>query len=313
MRILVIGAGAVGGYFGARLAQAGRDVTFLVRPARAALLAETGLVVRSAHGDVTLPVGTVTADRLDTPFDLVVMAVKAYGLEAAMDDAAPAIGPNTVVLPLLNGMRHLDVLAERFGRQRIVGGLCVVAAQVDADGGIHQLMGAASVTYGEFGGADTGRIRAIDAQFTGDGGEPLTGFGAALSPRIEQDMWEKWVFLATLGAIGTLLRGSVGAVAAVPGGTDVARELFDECASVAAAHGFAPRADFVERSMGTLTAAGSPFTSSMYRDLLDGKPVEAEQVIGDLFERGRGFGLELPLLRLTRMSLRIYENGIAGD
>src|SRR6202043_1931860 len=110
MRILVVGAGAIGGYFGGRLLQAGRDVTFLVRPRRAAELAKAGLIVKSPHGDVTLAApATTLSENIRRPFDLVLLSCKAYDLEGAMDSFAAAVGPETMILPLLNGMKHLDV------------------------------------------------------------------------------------------------------------------------------------------------------------------------------------------------------------
>ena len=128
MRILVVGAGAIGGYFGGRLLQAGRDVTFLVRPKRAAELARDGLVIKSPNGDATLknpPV--VQADKLNEKFDVVLLSCKAFDLDDAIKSFAPAVGPQTAIIPLLNGMRHLDVLDENFGKGRVLGGLCGIA------------------------------------------------------------------------------------------------------------------------------------------------------------------------------------------
>jgi len=134
MKLLVVGAGAVGGYFGGRLLQAGRDVTFLVRPCRAAELAQSGLVIKSPAGDVTLPdPKTVTAERLRQNFDLVLLSCKAYDLEGALVSLAPAVGPGTVILPLLNGLRHLDRLDTTFGRAKVLGGQCVISAAIGGD------------------------------------------------------------------------------------------------------------------------------------------------------------------------------------
>src|SRR5271165_6604065 len=114
MRLLVVGAGATGGYFGGRLAQAGRDVTFLVRPRRAAQLRADGLQIVSPHGDVTLSPPIVTADTIPGPFDIVLLTVKAFSLDAALADVAPAVGKETMILPFLNGMRHVEAITERF-------------------------------------------------------------------------------------------------------------------------------------------------------------------------------------------------------
>src|SRR5277367_3715844 len=137
MRILIIGAGAVGGYFGGRLAQAGRDVTFLVRPKRAEAIQAQGLRILSPkYGDLTLRPKTITAAQIVSPYDIVLLSVKSYDLAAAIHDFAPAVGPRAVIIPVLNGMRHIDVLSERFGRNAVLGGVCYVATEVDSQGRI---------------------------------------------------------------------------------------------------------------------------------------------------------------------------------
>src|SRR5438105_11046809 len=139
LRIRFVGAGAVGGYFGGRLAQAGGDVTFLVRPSRAKQLSRDGLRIISPHGDAVLTPKLVSADKIDAPYDLVFLSVKAYALEAAMNDLAAAVGPDTMILPVLNGMRHIDLLTKRFGEHAVIGGVCLVATEIDAEGRIVQL------------------------------------------------------------------------------------------------------------------------------------------------------------------------------
>jgi 2-dehydropantoate 2-reductase len=196
MRILVVGAGAVGGYFGAGLAKAGRDVTFLVRAPRATqLLRRDGLCVVSPHGDVLLAPKLIGAGEIDGPYDLVLLSVKAFALEAAIDDFAPAVGPETMILPALNGMRHIDVLTQRFGESAVLGGVCLVATEIDDRGRIVQLADIQQLVYGERNGEVTPRLQALDATLQG------AGFDANLSTEIIQAMWEKWVMLASLGAV----------------------------------------------------------------------------------------------------------------
>lgn len=302
MRILTAGAGATGGYFGARLIQAGRDVTFLVRPARAAQLRRDGLRVVSPHGDFTVAPKLVVAGEIAGPFHLVVLAVKAYALEQALADLAPAIGADTMIMPLLNGMRHIDLLAERFGEAPVLGGVCIVAATVDAEGRIVQLADMQELAYGERNGAASARVDALDEAMQG------AGFRARRSDAIMPDMWEKWVMLATAGGITCLLRGNVGEIEAVPGGADLALRFLAESASVAAASGFPPREAFMARARGTMTAKGSSFASSMYRDLQGNAPVEVEHILGDLLYRARGFDLPTPLLEAAVAQLRVYQN-----
>lgn len=300
MRILVIGAGATGGYFGGRLVQAGRDVTFLVRPGRAAQLQADGLRIVSPHGDVTLTPRLATADRLDGPFDVVLVTVKAYSLEAAMEDFAPAVGPGTMILPVLNGMSHMDKLGARFGAGAVLGGVCKVATTLDDRGRIVQLAGFQELAYGERDGTASGRTDRLDAAMQG------VGFDARLTPTIEREMWEKWVLLATLGGITCLMRGSVGEIEAA-GGLPFVLGFLEETVAVATAAGHPPSEAFLSHARALLTARGSTATSSMFRDLQQGGPIEAEPIIGDLLARARRLGVPTPLLVAADTHLSIYE------
>jgi 2-dehydropantoate 2-reductase len=302
MRVLVVGAGAIGGYFGGRLLQAGRDVTFLVRPRRASELASAGLVIKSPNGDVTLSQPpAVQADGLNEKFDVVLLSCKAYDLEDAMKSFAPAVGSQTSIIPLLNGMRHLDVLDARFGRERVLGGLCAIAATLNDRREVVQLQPMQSVTFGERDGKMTDRVRAIADYFAAG------NFGSVASEHIMQDMWEKWVFLASLAASTSLMRTSVGNILAAPGGRDFLLGMLDECSDVAKAAGYAPRAPFLERTKGMLMVEGSPMTASMYRDIKAGAPVEADHVIGDLIVRADAARVPVPKLRVAHTHLKAYE------
>jgi 2-dehydropantoate 2-reductase len=301
MRILVIGAGAIGGYFGGRLLAAGRDVTFLVRPARAQKLAATGLVIRSALGEVTFPAPpTVTADALQVPFDLILLSCKAYDLAGAAESFAPAVGPDTAILPLLNGMRHLEFLAERFGSNAVLGGLAIISTTLDADGRILHLNDMHLMAFGERDGAVSPRIKAIAAALSG------AGFEARLSDNIMQEMWEKWVFIAGSAGINCLMRATVGDIVAAEA-TDFTTALLNECCAIAAAQGFPPAAAAVQRMRGMLTAPGSTFAASMLRDIERGAPIEADHIIGDLLARGEEQQNKHSLLRIANAHLKAYE------
>lgn len=302
MRILVVGAGAIGGYFGGRMLQAGADVTFLVRPRRAAELAESGLVIKSPHGDVTLKnPPTVQADKLAEQFDVVLLSCKAFDLGDAIKSFAPAVGPNTAIIPLLNGMRHLDTLDTKFGPERVLGGLCAIAATLNENREVVQLAPLQSLSFGERGGKLSDRVRAIAGIFA------KSNFDSAASESIVQDMWEKWVFLASLAASTCLMRTSVGNILAAPGGKDFVLGMLDECSATAAADGHAPRAPFLERTRGMLTAEGSQMTASMFRDIKAGAPVEADHVIGDLVARADAAKVPVPKLRTAYTHLKAYE------
>jgi len=302
MRILVVGAGAIGGYFGGRLLQAGRDVTFLVRSRRAAELADAGLVIKSPHGDVTLKnPPTVQADRLAEKFDVVLLSCKAFDLEDAIKSFAPAVGPQTAIIPMLNGMRHLDVLDAKFGRERVLGGLCAIAVTLNDKREVVQLQPMQSLTFGERDGKMSDRVREVAGIFASG------NFGSVASENIVQDMWEKWVFLASAAASTSLMRTSIGNILAAPGGKDFMLGMVDECSAVAAAEGYAPRAPFLERSRGMLTAEGSQLTASMFRDIKAGGQVEADHVIGDLIARADKAKVPVPKLRIAYTHLKAYE------
>jgi len=301
MRILIVGAGAVGGYFGGRLAQAGRDVTFLVRPSRAKQLRQDGLRIISPHGDAVLTPKLVSAAEIDTPYDLVFLSVKAYALEVAMNDFAAAVGRETMILPVLNGMRHIDLLTKRFGEHPVIGGICLVVAEIDDAGRIVQFADIQRLAYGERNGETTPRLQTLDATLQG------AGFDAHLSTNITEAMWEKWVQLASLGAITCLMRGAIGEIVAAPGGADLSLAVLDESVAVATACGHKPSETLLARHAGLMTAPGSPLTSSMYRDLRKGAPVEADHILGDFIERGDAHGVDTPLLKAAFVSLRVYQ------
>ena len=302
MRILVVGAGAIGGYFGGRMLAAGSDVTFLVRPKRAAELADAGLVIKSPVGDVTLknpPI--VQAGKFNENFDVVLLSCKAFDLDDAIKSFAPAVGPRTSIIPLLNGMRHLDVLDAKFGHERVLGGLCAIAVTLNDKREVVHLAPMQSLNFGERDGKLSDRVRAIDAPMTSG------NFGAVASEHIIQEMWEKWVFLASLAASTCLMRTSVGNILAAPGGRDFILGMLDECTAIATAQGYPPRAPFLERARGMFTTEGSQMTASMFRDIKVGAPVEADHVIGDLIARADAAKVPVPKLRAAYTHLKAYE------
>ncbi|MFD6317096.1 2-dehydropantoate 2-reductase [Methylorubrum thiocyanatum] len=305
MRILVVGAGATGGYFGARLLEAGRDVTFLVRPARAEKLAAQGLSVRSPVGDLHIDAPkTVTADGLAGagPFDLVLLSAKAYDLDTVVADVAPAVGAGTAVLPILNGLRHLDVLDRAFGAEKVLGGSCGIVATLTRDGKIRQMTELHTLTYGERDGTRSERIARIEAQMEG------VRFQARASDKILLEMWEKWVFLATLAGATTLMRAAVGDIVAAPGGPAFIEALHDECQAVAVANGYGAREKVFAGARKMLTAEGSAMTASMLRDIEGNARIEADHIVGDLIERGRANNVATPVLERVLTHLKAYEH-----
>jgi 2-dehydropantoate 2-reductase len=307
MKILVVGAGAVGGYFGARLAQAGRDVTFLVRPSRAQHLHSEGLRIVSPHGDLTLRPQTVTAEDLQSPFDIVFLSVKAQALDQAIEDMAPAVGPDTMIYPVLNGMRHIETLTRRFGKRPVLGGVCMVATDIDEQGRIVQMNPMQKLVYGEINGEITSRIRLFDETLRD------SGFDTELSTNITYAMWQKWVMIASLGLVTCLLNAPVGEINAVPYGDETALRAIEECAAVAAACGFPSSQPFLEDIRKHATTKGSKLTSSMYRDLQRGAPVEVDTILGDLLDHGRSHQVDTPLLQAGCVRLRVYQNTLKSS
>lgn len=301
MRYLVVGAGALGGYFGGRLIAAGCDVTFLLRPARAAALTRTGLIVKSRFGDLSLPAPRhVLADTIAGPYDVVIVACKAYDLAETMDSFAPAVGPQTAILPLLNGMRHLDDLKAHFGAERILGGLCIISATLDDAGTVQHLNDLHLLVFGELDGTMSERVEAIRSDFAG------AAFDGRASDQIVLEMWEKWMFIATIAGLTCLMRSSIGDIVAA-GGAELGVALAEECRAIATANGHPPREASVERARAVVSAAGSPVSASMLKDIERGARVEADHVIGDLLARADRHAPASTLLRAAYVHLKTYE------
>ncbi|MFF3755384.1 ketopantoate reductase family protein [Streptomyces sp. NPDC002018] len=311
MRLLVVGAGATGGYFGAKLALAGRDVTFLVRPGRAAVLRERGLRISGAGEDEHIDPRLLTAAELRDspgaygPWDMILLSVKATGLARAIDDIAPAVGPSTTILPVLNGIAHLDRLGARFGTASVLGGVALLATSVDARGDIGVLAPGAKLMLGDQRGGATGD----GGSSAGRASELLAGAGfeVSVSENILAEMWNKWVFIATAGAVTCLMRGTVGDIAAVPGGTAWVKAVLAETAAVATAAGYPPTGQQRAATEKTLTQPDSSFAPSFYRDVTADRPTEVEHVFGDLIDRAAALAVATPFMDLATMNLRVYD------
>jgi 2-dehydropantoate 2-reductase len=311
MRILVLGAGGVGGYFGGRLIESGAAVTFLVRDGRARQLAERGLVIKSPVGDATLQVKTLTAADLGPnrgrPFDLILLTCKAYDLDAAMDAVAPHMAAgNGLVLPLLNGMAHIETLRARFGADRVLGGLCGIFATLSPEGAVVQMAGLPPrIAFGRFQdqierGAIEPQTAQIERIFA------AVNFSSARVEPVEQGLWDKWVVLAALAAATCLMRASIGSIVSGADGAAIMAEIFAETVSVARAAGYGPSDLRLAAGRDILTDRKSDATASMLRDIKRGGPTEGEHIIGDLLRRARSFGLATPLLRVANAHLQAY-------
>lgn len=302
MRLLVLGAGGIGGYFGGRLAEAGADVTFLVRPQRAAQLARDGLVVRSPAGDIERAARFIGVDQLaeDGRYDAVLLTCKAYDLEAAIAAIAPAIGQGAMVIPLLNGMRHLDRLDFAFGRAVVLGGLCQISATLMPMGEVLHLNSLHTLILG----ARVAHQQHLAATFV----EAARGarFDCRASDDIAQDMWEKFVLLASMASMTCLMRATVGEIMQADDGEALMEETLAECDLVAHAAGHRARPAFLERARGMLTERGSSFAASMLRDVERGGSTEAAHIVGDMLARARAANLAAPMLRVAWCHLQAH-------
>lgn len=297
MRFLVLGAGAIGGYYGGRLIEAGADVTFLVRPGRAAQLAERGLVITSAAGDLRAPVKTVTV--ASERFDIVLLTCKSYDLAGALDAIAPALGEDSAVLPFLNGMAHLDAIAARFGAPRTMGACAYISTALLPSGEIRHFDRMDLVRFGELDGARTARLDALAAIFA------KTNSNATAGTDIVQAMWDKWMTLAGAGAALTLIRGNVGDVLDAPNGMDFIRTIFAECGAVATAYGHSPSPS-VNAILESLPQRRG-FITSLARDLIEGRRTEGDHIIGDLVRRALAKGIAVPTLRAALAAIEVHE------
>ena len=302
MRTLVVGAGAIGGYFGGRLLAAGRDATFLVRPRRAQQLREYGLNIDSPVGNASIAnPPTVLAGNLRPQFDLVLLSCKAYDLGGAIQSFAPGVGPDTVILPLLNGLAHLDALDARFGASAVMGGLCFISVSLDATGRIGHFAAHQSLVFGERDRSRSPQAEAILKELqTG-------GFDVARSHNIIQELWEKWVFIASGAGITSLMRSPTRDYLAA-GGANLALRLIDECAQIAAQAGHAPSQATLARAQAFLTAQESDFVASMARDIEKGNRTEVEHILGDMLKRRTAAPDGLSLLEVACAHVRAYES-----
>lgn len=302
MRFLIVGAGALGGYYGGMLLKGGADVTFLVRPRRAAQLSEHGLVIKRAEGEFMTPVKIVCAGALDGSYDAVLLACKAYDLDGAIDDFAPALSSVGAVLPILNGVNHIETLAARCGRERVLGGVGMVNAELSPEGAIaFRLAADPHISFGELDGERSGRCEEISAAFAA-GGVPN-----AVSNRIVAEMWVKLYGYAAAAAVATLTRARAGEVAAAPSGAAFVAAAVAECARVIAAEGYPPSSEIEELVRGLYSRLGSDYRPSIAADMEAGRLTEGEHTIGDLVRRAEHRGLDTPILRAALCNLQIYE------
>lgn len=303
MRVLVLGAGGMGGVFGAALLKGGADVTFLVRPKRAAQLQRDGLIVKSQGGDLQTPVRTVQQGQLDAPFDVILLSCKAYDLDSAMTAIAPAVGNQSAILPLLNGVRHIDVLKDRFGADKVLGGLAMISAALLPDGSVRHnpIRLPINSAVGELDGRRSSRCEAIKKVFVAGG----IAFDARED--IIAAMWEKFFGFSCNAVIATLTRSRAGAIARSQAGASFVSAVVDEGTRIVTAEGYPPPADTPDVIRGLFAQAASAYCPSMLVDMEEGRTTEGEHTIGDLADRAKRRGIAAPLFTAARCNLQVHE------
>lgn len=301
MKILILGAGGVGGYFGARLIQAGADVTYLLRDKRHQKIQSEGLVVETPQETFTLHPKSVTRDQLKPEYDLIVLAPKAYDLDDALESVSGA-SSRGVILPVLNGLSHIAKLDAKFGRSRVMGGVAHIAATVTSSGVVKQLTDLHALTVGHRDAAHESLAREFSALCQ------QAAFDHTYSENIEQSLWDKWVFLATLAGMTTLCRGHVGKIADAPWGKETMTSFYAESCAIAQANGFPTKESAQQKALAMLTKSGSSFAASMLRDLTQGHQTEHEHILGAMIEYGVGKNVACPLLKAAHTHMVVEQN-----
>jgi 2-dehydropantoate 2-reductase len=301
MRILVVGAGAVGGYFGGRLLEKGEDVTFLVREKRKQQLEKIGLVIESVNGNAKLEPKTILAGDAADPFDVILFSTKAYHLQGAIEDIRPYVGENTMIVPLLNGILHIEKLDEAFGPEKVLGGLCFIESTLDAEGKVIQTSPAHTLMFGERNGEKTERIEKLETAFSG------TKADFRFRQNIVQEMWHKYLFITAMSGVTTLLRSPIGPIRDEKSGMETLKTLVNEIAAVMRKIE-APISENAEaKQLEKLCAIGDTMKSSMQRDMEKGLSIEADHLQGYLLEQAERHTIQVPVLKAVYANLKVYE------
>ncbi|GAB6464756.1 2-dehydropantoate 2-reductase [Bacillus sp. BSL6] len=304
MRILVLGAGGVGGFFGGRLVEKGEDVTFLVRSKRKKQLEERGLVIRSVNGDFSFQPKLITKEDRTAPFDVILFSTKAYHLNEAIQDLKPFVGESTVIIPLLNGIAHVSLLQKEFGEEKVIGGLCFIETTLNDEGEIVQTSAANRLVFGEMKSQHAEKIKHISKAFAG------TKSSFVLSENITQDMWHKYLFITVMSGVTTLMRAPIGPIRESEGGHDFIQNLFEECMQIMRCIGAPIQDNIVQEHMKTIDKISYNMKSSMQRDMEKDSSIEGEHLQGYLLDVAKQFSIEAPLLGAVYQNLKVYEKMI---
>lgn len=301
MRILVVGAGAIGGYFGGRLLEKGEDVTFLVRKKRQEQLLRHGLVIDSPHGNISLLPKTIVNDEKADPFDVIIVSTKSYHLGGAIEDIRPYIGRHTIILPLLNGIAHVDRLVSEFGEDHVIGGLCFIETTLDVDGKVIQTSPLHDLVFGELNGIECTQVKTLQHAFSG------TKANFRYSEVIKKDMWEKYLFISALSGITSLMRSPIGPIRSTPAGKQAIQAVIEEVIKISKTMNAPIDSDMNIVLMEKINSMGYDMKSSMQRDVEKGNPTEVDHFYKYLLDSSVKDKLETPNLQLIYANLKVYE------
>lgn len=308
MKILVLGAGAIGGYFGGRLIQNGGDVTFLVHKKRQAQLLTDGIRIKSRFGDYSGKTKAVLESEVGHDgWDLIILSCKAYSLESAIESIRPAVGKRTAVLPLLNGIAHLERLNREFGESSVLGGLAKIVAALGPDGTINHLNDWCSVTFGEQDGSLSERTQHLQKLF------PVGSVKALAVPDIQQKMWEKLVHLSTVAGVASLMRASVGEIASAPGGSELLTRFLESNADISKKEGHPISETFLDEYRKLFQDKTAAYVPSLLRDIERHNRMEGDHILGFMLRLARKHGLDDTLYNVINIHLKAYEARLAAD
>ena len=303
MKILILGAGGIGGFFGGYLQQSGADVTFLVRPKRKDLLLKNGLKVISPLGNLKLKPNLVLAKELTPIYDIILISCKTYDLDQAILDLKLTKGKG-VIIPFLNGMTHLKKLDEAFGSENVMGGVAHISSTINKDGTIEHFSEFKKLT---FGNRDLSKNHALKefAEVC-----VKTKFDVVLSDDINLDLWKKWVFISTVAGATTLFSCSLGEIVKSDFGKKIIIDLFNECRSIAKLYKYDYEDSEADVILKTITTSGSPIKASMQRDVEKKSFTEHEQIFGDLINKGKKYNFECPILTSCYVRMNVYQETV---
>ncbi len=308
MRVAVIGVGGVGGYFGGKLARSGVDTIFVARGATLEALRTRGLRVESIAGDFTVMPANATDDPAGVgAVDVILFATKAWQIPEAAAKAKPMIGKDTVAVPLENGMEAPDQLARVFGGEHVLGGLCAIVSFIVAPGHIRHMATEPLVMFGELDHRRSERVERLLQAFE------RAGVKAEVPPDIHRSMWSKFLFITPMSAIGALTRVPVGAWRSMPEVREIAAGTLREMVHVAMARGIALGEDAVDRTMARYDGMAAGSTSSLQRDIMEGKPSELDAQLGAIVRLGREASVATPLCETMYALLLPQERRARGE